>query len=66
MSDDQARLRAAYRRAGIGLAIAALLWLALYLRARSQGWAEQSLVIPIAAAALSVLFFLLYFRSKRE
>jgi len=64
MSDDQVRLRAAYKRAGIGLAIAALVWLIAYAVARRSGWEERSLVIPIAAAALSALCFSLYWRAK--
>ena len=67
MSNDQAGqtgLRAAYKRAGIGLAIAALVWLVAYLVARRSGWPEQSLLIPVAAAALSALCFSLYLRAK--
>jgi hypothetical protein len=66
MNDDQARLRAAYKRAGIGLGLAAVLWLIAYFVAQRSGWEERSLIIPIAAAALSVLCFSLYFRSKSE
>jgi hypothetical protein len=66
MSNDQARLRAAYKRAGIGLAIAAIVWLIGYFVADRSGWEERSLLIPIAAAGLSVLFFSLYARSKPE
>ena len=64
MSSEQARLRAAYKRAGIGLAIAAIVWLIAYFVARASGWEEQSLLIPIGAAGLSVLCFSRYLRSK--
>lgn len=66
MNDEQVRLRAAYKRAGIGLGVAAVVWLIAYFVARSSGWEEKSLLIPIAAAVLSVFFFSRYFRSKRE
>lgn len=59
-------MRAAYKRAGIGLALAAVAWLIAYLVAVRSGWEERSLLIPIGAAGLSVLCFLLYFRSKEE
>lgn len=66
MDEDQVKLRQAYKRGGIGLAIAALVWFVAYLVARAQQWEEQSLLIPLAAAGLSALCFSLYFRSKEE
>lgn len=56
MSEDQLKLARAYRRAGIGLAVAALLWIAAVLFGGvSEGPAIW--LIPIAAAALSIFFF---------
>lgn len=66
MSDEQSRLRAAYKRAGIGMAVAAVLGLIGYIWALRSGWEERSLLIPIGAAGLSVFFFSLYARSKHE
>jgi len=66
MNDEQARLRAAYKRAGIGMAVAAVLGLIGYIWALQSGWDERSIMIPIGAAALSVFFFSLYARSKHE
>ncbi len=66
MSNERATLRAAYKRAGIGLALAAVAWLIAYFVARQSGWEERSLFIPLGAAGLSALCFSLYFRSKEE
>ncbi|MGE0102000.1 MAG: hypothetical protein AB7H86_21265 [Blastocatellales bacterium] len=55
MSEDQLKLARAYRRAGIGLAVAALLWIvAVLFGGVSEGPAIW--LIPIVAAALSVIF----------
>jgi hypothetical protein len=64
MSEDRENLSKAYKRAAIGLAIAAVLWLASLL---IVGAAEENRMIwfvPIGAAALSVLCFSLYTKSK--
>ena len=66
MSNERTTLRAAYKRAGIGMAVAAVLGLIGYILALRSGWEERSILIPIGAAGLSVLFFSLYFRSKEE
>ncbi len=61
---NQAPLKAIYKRAGIGLAVAALSWLiasALWPPASAR---EPVILIPIGAAALSVLCFMRYFRAK--
>jgi hypothetical protein len=59
-TEDQERLTKAYKRAGVGLALAALIFtLALLFRWRPEdgkaGW-----LIPICMAALSVLCFSRY------
>ena len=66
MSNEPVNLKAAYKRAGIGLAAAAVLGLIGYIVALRSGWEERSILIPIGAAGLSVLFFSLYARSKHE
>ena len=66
MNNERATLRAAYKRAGIGLAIVAVAWLLAYFVAVQAGWKERSLLIPIGAAGLSALCFSLYVRSKPE
>ena len=64
MSDDESGLTQTYKRAGIGLALAAVFWFLAYLYARRAGWEERNLFIPIAAGALSALCFTLYFKAK--
>ena len=54
----------AYRRAGIGLAAAAIGWTLVILFAKDQDDQPMRWVIPIAAAAISVLCFSRY-RSSR-
>ncbi len=66
MPDPEVRLSRAYRRAAIVLAVAAVLWLLAWLYAGRAGWEERSLLIPLACAALSALFFALYAKSKRS
>ncbi|HZS09875.1 MAG TPA: hypothetical protein VFD58_33925 [Blastocatellia bacterium] len=63
--NNETNLTRAYKRAAIGLAVAAAIWFLAYLYARKAGWEEQSLIIPIAAAALSVLCYSLYLKSKQ-
>jgi len=63
MSEDQLTLARAYRRAGIGLAVAALLWIgAVLFGGVSEGQAIW--LIPIAAAALSVIFLANWRKSR--
>lgn len=62
--DHNAEVRRAYRRGGIGLALAAALWLAAYFVARARGWEEQNLLIPVGAAALSALCFARYLKMR--
>ncbi|MFN7946431.1 MAG: DUF5337 family protein [Blastocatellia bacterium] len=66
MPDPEVRLSKAYRRAAIVLAVAAVLWFLAYLYASRAGWEERSLLIPLACAALSALFFSLYAKSKQS
>ncbi len=56
MSEEQNDLTSAYRRAGFGLAIAAIGWTLALLFAKGQKEMSHWLV-PIAAAAISVLCF---------
>lgn len=60
MSEGQTEIKKAYRRASIGLAVAAAVWTAAYFVARERGWSEETVVIPIAAAVLSMLCYLRY------
>lgn len=50
----------AYRRAAIGLAIAAIGWTLVFLFAQNQDEVKMSWLIPIGAATLSVLCFSRY------
>jgi hypothetical protein len=63
--DSEVNLTRAYKRAAIGLAVAAAIWFLAYLYARKAGWEEQNLLIPIAAGALSALCYSLYLKSKQ-
>ncbi len=56
MTEDRTRLFKAYRRASIGLAAAAILWIAAFLVGGLND-SPANWLIPIAAAALSVFFF---------
>ena len=62
--DLQERVTRAYRRAGIGLAIAALGWTLAILFAKEQDERPTRWIIPIAAAAISVLCFSRYRSSQ--
>jgi hypothetical protein len=66
MSDTEASLSKAYKRAAIALAVAAMLWFLAWLYAGRAGWEERSLIIPIACAVLSAIFYSLYSKSKEE
>jgi hypothetical protein len=61
-TEDRERLIRAYRRAGLGLALGALLWMValLFARAPEDGKGPWIWIIPICAAALSVLCFSRY------
>ena len=60
MTEDQIRLGKAYRRAAIGLAVVAIIWIAAFLFGDMKGEGPANWLIPIIAAALSVVFFALY------
>jgi hypothetical protein len=59
-TDDQERLTKAYKRAGVGLALAALIWTAALLFTGPPETGKVTWLIPIATAALSVLCFSRY------
>jgi len=63
--DLQERVTRAYRRAGIGLALAAVGWTLALLFANEQEERPTRWVIPIGAAAISMLCFSRY-RSSKE
>ena len=60
---DHDRLVRAYKRASIGLGIAAVIWVVALFVARDE---EKSLIPPIGAAVLSGLFYSLYLREKES
>lgn len=60
MNETENELKKAYRRGYIGLGVAAAMWTVAYFVARKQGWPETTLLIPVAAAALSVLCYMRY------
>ncbi len=64
MNEDRERLVGAYKRAGLGLAIGALLWTVALLFRGTQEYGKATWIVPICAAALSVLCFSLYRRTK--
>lgn len=55
--EPQEKVARTYRRAAIGLAIAALGWTLVLLFAKEQEEIKLNWLIPIAAAALSVICF---------
>jgi hypothetical protein len=59
-TDDRERLTKAYKRAGVGLAIAALIWTAALLFTGTPEGGKVTWLIPIAVAALSMLCFSRY------
>jgi hypothetical protein len=64
-TEDRERLTKAYKRAGVGLAIAALIWTAALLFTGASEGGRATWLIPIAAAALSVLCFSRYNQYRR-
>jgi predicted membrane-bound mannosyltransferase len=59
-TDDRERLTKAYKRAGLGLALGALLWTAALLFSGRLEEGRVTWLIPVCAAALSVLCFSRY------
>jgi predicted MFS family arabinose efflux permease len=66
MSEEQATLARAYKRAAIGLAIAAVVWTAAILITGRSEDEKATWVIPVVAAALSVICFSLHEKSKHS
>lgn len=64
MSDEKQQLAKAYRRASLGLGVAALLWTLGFLLIARTETERPNWVIPIGAAALSVLCWSLYQKVK--
>jgi hypothetical protein len=60
MSEERDNLAKVYKRAAIGLAIAAIAWAAVLLSAGISEADKTHWLIPIAAAALSVICFSFY------
>jgi hypothetical protein len=66
MSEERENLARVYRRAAIGLAIAAISWTAALLFGGTSETDNTHWLIPIAAAALSVICFSLYGKSENS
>ena len=68
MSEEKERLAKAYRRASLGLGVAALLWIAalLFVPREEPTNTVQQWLIPIGAAALSVFCWSLYTKARNE
>jgi len=64
MSEDRERLANAYKRAGLGLALGALLWTAALLFTGQPEYGKATWLVPICTAALSMLCFSLYRKSQ--
>jgi len=60
MTEERERLTKAYKRAGLGLALGALLWTGALLSAWRPEDGKANWLVPIGAAALSVLCFSRY------
>jgi hypothetical protein len=54
-TEDRERVTKAYKRAGVGLALGALLWTAALLLKWSPEEGKAAWLIPVCVAALSVL-----------
>jgi hypothetical protein len=66
MNEEPEKLSRAYKRGAIGLAITAILWVAALLFTSKPEDDRMNWLIPIAAAALSILCFSLYTKSKGD
>lgn len=66
MSEEKERLAKAYKRASLGLGVTALLWTAAFLFVARAEMESPHWVIPIGAAALSVLCWSLYLKAKND
>ena len=69
MNEESPRVIKAYKRAAIGLAIAAVCWpVSLLLVERYEGKKPEpyAWLIPIGAGILSAFYFLLYLNSKKS
>ncbi|HEY8460431.1 MAG TPA: hypothetical protein VIM99_08630 [Blastocatellia bacterium] len=65
-TEDHEKLTRAYKRAGVGLAIGALIWTAALLFTGAPEGGGATWLIPVAAAALSVLCFSRYNNNRRR
>lgn len=66
MTEEQEKLHRVYKRAGIGLGAAALLWTVAILLGGRLEESNVRWLIPVAAAALSVYCFSVYAKSRDE
>ncbi|MFN0085129.1 MAG: hypothetical protein ACKVX9_07055 [Blastocatellia bacterium] len=66
MSEERDRLHRAYKRAGIGLGAAALLWTGAILLGGRLEENNVRWLIPMGAAALSVYCFSVWAKSRDE
>jgi hypothetical protein len=66
MSEEQGRETTVYRRAAIGMAIAALVWAAVIIIIGRTDDGAAIWVIPICSATLSVIFYSLHSKSKQS
>ncbi len=66
MDERQNNPGKAYKRGAIGLAIAAAMWTAAFLIVGDVDENKMNWLIPIGAAALSLLCFSLYTKSKER
>ena len=64
MSEEKQQLAKAYRRASLALGATALLWTLAFLLVARAETERPNWVIPIGAAALSVLCWSLYLKAK--
>lgn len=67
MSDEpeEPDLPRAYRRAGIGMAAAAVLWIVAILISGRLEEGNTRWLVPTGAAVMSIFFFSLYRKSKQ-
>jgi hypothetical protein len=66
MSEQKEQLAKAYRRASLGLGAVALIWTAAFLLLKRTETDAPNWLIPIGAAALSVMCWSLYTKTKNE